>query len=84
MRFKKCIICNAELDKETKIGDFCTKKCVIKYYKKHINKKIVSKDIQKLIISIQTTPNWHKLMEDDVKAKKKADERGDQRRRGIN
>ena len=83
MRFKKCMYCHAVLIKETRIGDFCSSKCLKKHYKKTKDRKWLSKDIQEMIKELRITPNWYKLMEHDVKAKKKANERGDQRRRGI-
>lgn len=83
MRFKECVYCHAVLTKETRVGDFCSKKCLNKYCKKNKDRKWLSKDIQELIEDMKITPNWYKLMEQDVKAKKNADERGDQRRRGI-
>lgn len=43
----------------------------------------MSKDVQELIESMRITPNWYKMQEEDVKAKRNADERGDKRRRGI-
>jgi len=44
---------------------------------------MVNKDIQELIKDMGITPNWYKLMEHDVKAKRESYEKGDQKRRGI-
>ena len=83
MRFKRCLNCHAVLTKETRAGDFCSLKCLKKYCKKTNDRKWVSKDIQDLIKDMRITTGWYNLMEQDAKAKKKSQERGDQRRRGI-
>lgn len=84
MRFKRCIYCHTIITKETRVGDFCSKKCLIKYYKKITNGKKISEDIQKLITDMKITPLWYKLMEQDVKAKRKAKELGEiDERKGI-
>ncbi len=43
----------------------------------------MDKDIDDMIEDMRETPMWNKMIERDAKAKKKANERGDQRRKGI-
>lgn len=66
---------------------FCSKLCKLCWiFQKQENKtnkgkKWLSKDVQELIAGMRITPD--KLLEKDVKARKEANNRGDQRRRGI-